>query len=69
MEQKNQSMEWSGKIDDSNNYREIGLSCLILKKLDWLILILYEKELKTDSNQFGFQAKSSCAMLSWTLGQ
>ena len=57
----------NGKIDDSNNYRGIGLSCLILKILDWLILILYEKELDTDPNQFGFQAKSSCSMLSWTV--
>ena len=57
----------NGKIDDSNNYRGIGLSCLILKIFDWLILILYDKELETDQNQFGFQAKSSCPMLSWTV--
>ena len=57
----------NGKLDDSNNYRGIGLSCLILKIMDWLLLILYEKELTTDENQFGFQAGSSCPMLSWTV--
>ena len=57
----------NGKLDNSNNYRGIGLSCLILKIFDWLILILYENELTTDSNQFGFQEESSCAMLSWTV--
>ena len=57
----------NGKLDDSNNYRGIGLSCLLLKIFDWIILILYEQELSSDQNQFGYQAKTSCAMLSWTV--
>ena len=43
------------------------MSCIILKILDWLILILFDEELTTDQNQFGFQANSSCSMLSWTV--
>ena len=27
----------NGKLDDSNNYRGIGLSCLLLKIFDWII--------------------------------
>ena len=57
----------NGKLDDSDNYRGIGLSCIILKIFDWILLILFDKELSTDLNQFGFQEESSCAMLSWTV--
>ena len=57
----------NGKLDDSNNYRGIGLSCLLLKIVDWTILTLYEDELAVDETQFGYQPKTSCSMLSWTV--
>jgi hypothetical protein len=39
----------------------------LLKILDWVVLILFDKELKTDQNQFGFEAGSSTTMCSWTV--
>ena len=39
----------------------------MLKVFDWIILTLYDKELVNDPNQFGYQPKSSCSMLSWTV--
>ena len=56
-----------GKLDDSGNYRGIGIGSLILKIVDWIMLIVNEKELKNDENQFGFQDSSSTTMCTWTL--
>ena len=57
----------NGKDDDSNNYRGIALSSLILKIFDWILLLLFDEELGTDQNQFGFEAGSSTSMCSWTV--
>ena len=57
----------NGKDDDSNNYRGIALSSLFLKIFDWILLSLFKSELKTDQNQFGFEAESSTTMCSWTV--
>ena len=56
----------NGKTDDSNNYCGIDLSSLILKIFDWVVLIIFEKELRTSQYQFGFETDSSSAMCSWT---
>ena len=56
-----------GKLDDSGNYRGIGIGSLILKIVDWIMLIVNEKELKNDENQFGFQDSSSTTMCTWTV--
>ena len=56
----------TGATDDSNNYRGIALSNILLKVLDWVVLILFDKELKNDENQFGFQEESSANMCTWT---
>ena len=53
----------------SDNYRAIGISSLILKVLDWVILILYESELKPSEFQFGFQKKNSTTMCSWVVSE
>ena len=45
----------NSSTDDSNNYRGIALSNILLKVVDWLVLILCDKELKNDDNQFGYQ--------------
>ena len=52
----------NGKDDDSSNYRGIALSSLLLKIFDWVILLLFDEELKTDQNQFGFETGSSTSM-------
>ena len=57
----------NGKDDDSNNYRGIALSSLFLKIFDWVLLILFDDQLRTDQNQFGFEAGSSTSMCSWTV--
>ena len=57
----------NGKLDDSNNYRGIALSSLMLKIFDWILLLLFDSNLKTDQNQFGFESGSSTSMCSWTV--
>ena len=39
----------------SQNYRSIAISSLILKLLDWVILLNYSHLLQCDDFQFGFQ--------------
>ena len=56
----------NGILEDSNNYRGIGLGCLILKIIDWVVRLLNEKELESDENDFGFQEKSSTTICTWT---
>ena len=53
----------------SDNYRAIGISSLILKVLDWVILILFEDKLKPSDLQFGFQRKNSTTMCSWVVNE
>ena len=55
-----------GPTDDSRNCRGIALSSIILKVFDWVVLIIFDKELQTDHNQFGFQEESSASMCTWT---
>ena len=57
----------NGKIDDSGNYRGIGIGSLILKIVDNIILIINDEELTLDRNQFGFQEGSSTSMCTWTV--
>ena len=51
----------------SDNYRLIAISSLLLKLLDLLILHLFSSHLKVDSLQYGFQSLSSTSLCSWTL--
>ena len=53
----------------SNNYRAIGISSLVIKVLDWVILILFGNELKPSELQFGFQLKNSTTMCSWVVSE
>ena len=54
-----------GSINDSKNYRSIAMSSLILKLLDWIILILFGKTLGVDELQFAYQPGSSTSMCTW----
>ena len=38
---------------------------MILNIFDWVVLLLFEKELRTDELQFGFQQKTSANMCAW----
>ena len=48
-----------GDTNASNNYRSIALSSLVLKIFDWVVLLLFDKNLSTDELQFGYQEKTS----------
>ena len=56
----------NGATDDSNNYRGIALSSILLKVFDWVVLILFDRELVNDENQFGYLEESSANMCTWT---
>ena len=47
---------------DSKNYRSIAISSLILKLLDWVILLNYGHLLKNDNFQFWFQKHSNTSL-------
>ena len=51
----------------SKNYRSIAISSLILKLLDWSILLNYGHLLKTNDFQFGFQKGSNTSLCSWVV--
>ena len=54
-------------INTSKNYRSIAISSLILKLLDWIILILYGEVLGVDQLQFAYQPGCSTTMCTWTV--
>ena len=56
-----------GDITSSDNYRAIAGGCLLLKLLDIVILLLEGEKLGCDPLQFGYQAKSSTTMCTWTV--
>ena len=49
----------------SSNYRSVALSSLILKLLDWVILILHGDSLALHDLQFAYQEESSTTMCTW----
>ena len=51
-----------GSINESKNYRSIAMSSLILKLLDWIILLLFGDSLGVDELQFAYQPGSSTTM-------
>ena len=54
-----------GDTCSSSNYRSIALSSLFLKIFDWILLLLFDDEMKIDELQFGFQRKTSTTMCTW----
>ena len=56
-----------GDKTSSNNYRAIAISSLIMKLFDWILLILFGKELAPSYYQFGFMRKCSTTMCSWVV--
>lgn len=54
-----------GDICSSKNYRSIAISSLILKLLDWVLIINYGHLLKSNEFQFGFQQFSNTSLCSW----
>ena len=56
-----------GDITSSDNYRAIAGGCLLLKLVDIVILLLEGEKLGCDPLQFGYQARSSTTMCTWTV--
>ena len=52
-------------ITNSNNYRSITISSLVLKIFDWVIILAYNNYLKFDDLQFGYQPNVSTSMCTW----
>ena len=56
-----------GSLNSSKNYRTIAISSLVLKLLDWVILILFGAKLGIDDLQFAYQPGVSANMCTWTV--
>ena len=56
-----------GSINVSKNYRSIAISSLILKLLDWIILIIFGDVLGVDELQFAYQPGCSTTMCTCTV--
>ena len=54
-----------GSYADSNNYRSIAISSVILKLFDWVIILLYKNKLYLDDLQFSYQQNCSTTMCTW----
>ena len=54
-----------GDITSSDNYRSIAISSLVLKILDWIIILLYGDRLQLDNLQFAYQPNCSTSMCTW----
>lgn len=53
----------------ADNYRAIGISPLVLKVFDLVILLIFSSELKPSELQFGFQKKNSPTMCTWLVSE
>ena len=54
-----------GDLCSSKNYRSLAFSSLILKLLDWVMILNYGHLLKSSDFQFGFQQFSNTSLCSW----
>ena len=54
-----------GDVESSENYRSIALSSVILKIIDWIMIILFGKKLGLDELQFSYQKNCSTTMCTW----
>ena len=56
-----------GDKTSSSNYRAIAISSLFMKIFDWILLILFGKDLAPTYYQFGFMKDCSTTMCSWVV--
>ena len=54
-----------GDLNSSENYRAIAISSLLLKILDWVILLLHGDKIQASDLQFGFSINNSTTMCTW----
>ena len=56
-----------GSICNSKNYRSIAISSMILKLLDWIIILLFDSSLKLHDLQFAYQPGISGNMCTYAV--
>ena len=56
-----------GSMNTSKNYRSIAISSVILKLIDWIIIILFGSTLGLNDLQFAYQPGVSGNMCSWAI--
>ena len=54
-----------GNICAADNYRSIAIGSLVLKILDWAIILLYGERHNLDEVQFSYQKNCSTNMCTW----
>ena len=54
-----------GNIGCSKNYRSVAISSLVVKLIDWVIILLEDESLKLNELQFAYQAGCSTVMCTW----
>ena len=54
-----------GNINSSKNYRSVAISSILLKLIDWVIILLEGSCLGLDELQFAYQAGCSDTMCTW----
>ena len=52
-------------INTSKNYRSVAVSSILLKLLDWVIILLDGESLGLNELQFAYQVGSSTVMCTW----
>ena len=59
----------TGEVCSSSNYRSIAISSLILKIIDWIILLLFGSSLGLEDLQFSYQEGCSTVMCTWLVSE
>ena len=54
-----------GNINSSKNYRSVAISSILLKLIDWVIILLEGSSLGLNELQFAYQAGCSTVMCTW----
>jgi hypothetical protein len=54
-----------GDINSSKNYRSVAISSILLKLIDWVIILLEGSSLGLNELQFAYQAGCSTVMCTW----
>ena len=54
-----------GNINSSKNYRSVAISSILLKLIDWVIILLEGSSLGLDELQFAYQTGCSTTMCTW----
>ena len=54
-----------GNISSSKNYRSVAISSLLVKLIDWVVILLNGESLKLNELQFAYQTGCSTVMCTW----